>query len=80
MCAGCAIPPLEPTSASLNQLTAGASSLLTPARVPKAQLAAFEAEWWRLCAQGGDAVTLLELPGAGHYELITPSDPTWPYA
>lgn len=27
---------------------------------------------------GGDAVTLLEFPGAGHYELITPMDPTWP--
>ena len=27
---------------------------------------------------GCDAVTLLEFPGAGHYELITPMDPTWP--
>ena len=26
---------------------------------------------------GGDAVTLLEFPGSGHYELITPTDPTW---
>ena len=28
--------------------------------------------------RAGDAVTLLEFPGAGHYELITPMDPTWP--
>ena len=24
-----------------------------------------------------DSVTLLEFPGCGHYEIITPMDPTW---
>jgi acetyl esterase/lipase len=35
--------------------------------------------WYYLKAQrGGDAVELLTLPDAGHYDLIAPFAPTWP--
>jgi acetyl esterase/lipase len=37
----------------------------------------FTREYAENARKAGDPVTLLEFPGAGHYELITPMDPTW---